>query len=126
MASISPLNRKLEGFTADAATSATLPGSYYYDPAIFAEEQDKIFARTWQYVGHVSMLPAPRAYIVRDVAGESIVVLRDGDGDLKAFFNVCQHRAHRLLEGEGALGATITCPYHLWSYDLSGRLRGCS
>jgi choline monooxygenase len=112
------------GFHSDPAFSATLPGRYYYDPAVFELERERVFFRTWQYVGHVSMLAAKGAYIVREILGESVAVVRGRDGELRAFFNVCQHRAHRLLEGEGTLSAAlVTCPYHAWGYDLEGRLR---
>ncbi|MGH6719339.1 MAG: aromatic ring-hydroxylating oxygenase subunit alpha [Alphaproteobacteria bacterium] len=113
----------LAGFDVDPARSRALPGSYYYDPAVFAREATAIFHATWQYVGHVSMLPRPGSYIVREILDQSVVVARDLKGDLRAFFNVCQHRAHRLLEGEGTLGAVITCPYHAWVYGLDGALR---
>ena len=69
------------------------------------------------------MLPETAGYLVRDIADESIVVIRDTEGELRAFYNVCQHRAHRLLEGEGTLGKLITCPYHAWTYDTTGQLK---
>ncbi|MGH6932743.1 MAG: aromatic ring-hydroxylating oxygenase subunit alpha, partial [Dongiaceae bacterium] len=104
--------------------SRFMPGRYYYDPAIHEREMAAIFNRSWQYVGHVSMLPEPGCFIVRDINDQSVLLLRDGTGALRAFFNVCQHRAHRLLEGEGRIDApVITCPYHAWSYDLTGELR---
>jgi choline monooxygenase len=103
--------------------SHTLPGSFYYDPAIFAHETDAIFARTWQLAGHVSQLSEPGDYITEEVGEESVIVLRDRAGELRAFYNVCQHRAHRLLEGEGRLKSVITCPYHAWCYGLDGALR---
>ncbi len=108
----------------DPARSYTLPGFYYYDREIYERETRSIFHRTWQYVGHVSLLREPGSYIVREIVDQSVLVLRDRDGALRAFFNVCQHRAHRLLEGEGRLqAAAITCPYHTWTYDFGGNLR---
>ena len=68
------------------------------------------------------MLAGPSRYLVREICDQSVIVLRDRDGDLKAYHNVCQHRAHRLLEGEGALPLRIVCPYHNWAYDHDGRL----
>ena len=105
------------------ARSYTLPGSFYYDPAICAHEKEAIFYRTWQYAGHVSQLAEPGDYITQDVADESVIVLRDATGRLRAFYNVCQHRAHRLLECEGRVKTVITCPYHAWCYGLDGGLR---
>jgi choline monooxygenase len=69
------------------------------------------------------MVAQPGAYIVRDILDQSVVVLRDTKGELRAFFNVCQHRAHRLLEGEGRVGGIVTCPYHGWAYGTDGALR---
>ena len=111
------------GFDRDPTRSRTLPGFYYFDPEVFERERRRVFHRSWQYVGHVSMLPEPGSYIVRDILDQSVLLLRDRGGEIQAFFNVCQHRAHRLLEGEGRLNAAaITCPYHAWAYDLSGAL----
>jgi len=113
----------LDGFIEDPATSWTLPGRYYFDPDIYARELDSIFYRTWQYACHVSLLSEPGQYFVRDIGNQSIFVLKDEHGEIRAFHNVCQHRAHRLLEGEGATGNRITCPYHAWRYGLSGELQ---
>jgi choline monooxygenase len=111
-------------FDMDPLRSRVMPGRYYHDPAVYRREMGAIFQRTWQYAGHVAMLPESGSYIVRDIGGQSVVLLRDGAGALRGFFNVCQHRAHRLLEGEGRLTApAITCPYHAWSYELTGALR---
>lgn len=114
---------QVPGFHEDPGQSYTLPGRYYHDPAVFQQEKPAIFYRTWQYVGHISRLSAPGDYLVREIGEQSVVVLRDGVGALRAFHNVCQHRAHRLLEGRGQLRKTIVCPYHAWVYDLSGELR---
>ena len=110
-------------FSDDPCRSHTLPGSYYYAPGVFELEKQAIFNRTWQYVCHVSRVAEPGRYCVRDIGDQSVVVLRDWGGELRAFHNVCQHRAHRLVEGTGRLGAAIVCPYHNWSYELSGELR---
>ena len=109
--------------TPESSVPATLPGKYYYSPEIYEQEKDRIFYCTWQYVGHISMLSEPSSYLVREIADQSVIVLRDTDGELRAFYNVCQHRAHRLLEGNGSLGRLITCPYHAWCYDQKGQLQ---
>ncbi|MEE2716668.1 MAG: aromatic ring-hydroxylating dioxygenase subunit alpha [SAR324 cluster bacterium] len=114
--------KALGNFTEDPQVSWTLPGFYYYEPEIYAQELETIFYRTWQYVCHVSRLRKPGQYLVRDIGEQSIIVLKDQAGEIRAFHNVCQHRAHRLLEGEGQLGKTITCPYHAWCYGLAGEL----
>lgn len=113
----------LENFDKDPAVSYTLPGFYYYDPDIYAREFPAIFYRRWLYAGHVSMLANVGEYIVRDIGDQSVIILRDRDGELRGYHNVCQHRAHRLLEGEGQIKTLISCPYHAWAYDFSGELK---
>ena len=110
-------------FSDDASRSHTLPGRYYFDDGIFEREKQAIFNRTWQYACHVTSLAQPGRYFVRDIGDQSVVVLRDREGELRAFHNVCQHRAHRLLDGAGVVGSAIVCPYHAWTYELSGGLR---
>jgi phenylpropionate dioxygenase-like ring-hydroxylating dioxygenase large terminal subunit len=116
------------GMHPDPGKSYTMASRYYTDPAIHALEQERIFARSWIYAGHESRLAEPGSYLVADFAEESVVVVRSRNGALNAFFNVCQHRGHRLVEGEGRLKLTFTCPYHAWAYDFDGKLRtarGC-
>ena len=80
-----------------------------------------VFARTWQMVGHVSQLATAGDLITATVGRERIVVANDGTG-INAFYNVCQHRGHQLVLEEQANMTDISCPYHAWLYDLSGRL----
>ena len=86
----------------------TLPGRYYTAPEIWAEEQERIFARRWVAVARSSDLAQPGDYRVPRVAGESVIVVRGQDGALRAFYNVCRHRGTRLCEAErGRLSETI-------------------
>src|SRR5262245_44004102 len=101
----------------------TLPSRCYTDAAIYARELELIFRRCWQPVGHAADLADAGRYLTGRVAGQDIAVVRGRDGSLRAFFNVCQHRGHRLLRGKGELDDVITCPYHAWGYGLDGRLR---
>jgi choline monooxygenase len=100
----------------------TLPGRYYWDPAILAREMDRIFLRSWLYVGHESQVAEAGSFMTFDIHDQGVAIVRGLDGRLRAFHNVCQHRAHRLLEGQGKI-AVITCPYHAWAYGLDGALR---
>ena len=103
----------------------TMPGERYTSEAILAEERERIFARGWNCVGRVSRLADPGDFIVREIAGESIIILRDRAGTLHAFFNVCRHRGTRLCREEsGHFGETIQCSYHAWTYSIDGRLVG--
>jgi choline monooxygenase len=94
----------------------------YIDPAFAALEVERVFRRAWLMVGLVNQLGERGDYLTFDELGESIVVLRDGEGALRAFHNTCRHRGTRLLEGTGNVQA-IRCPYHDWKYALDGRLR---
>jgi glycine betaine catabolism A len=103
----------------------TLPGRYYTSAEIFAEESDRVFAREWICVGREESITEPGAYVLADIAGESIIVLRDRAGTVRAFYNVCRHRGTRLCEApSGRFSQTIQCPYHAWTYRLDGRLTG--
>jgi len=113
----------LENFDFNPEKSVTLPGYYYYDEGIFEREKSSIFYHSWLYAGHVCLLDKPGKFVVRDIGDQSVLIVRHQDGQLRGFHNVCQHRAHRLLEGEGELRANIVCPYHNWTYQLSGELK---
>ncbi len=107
-------------------TAFTLPARYYTDPALFDRERDLFYRRMWVCVGRLEDMPSRGSYLVREVAGDSVLVVRTSEGaDVRAFFNVCRHRGTRLCGDEaGQLGGTIQCPYHAWTYDYHGRLLG--
>lgn len=100
----------------------SLEARYYTDPAVFEKERLGLLSRTWQYAGHVAQVRAPGDYFAFEIAGESLFCIRGRDGVLRSFYNVCQHRAHQLVEGSGST-RVVVCPYHAWSYELSGELR---
>ena len=100
----------------------TLPGRAYSDPEFFALEQERLFARSWSAVALAADV-APGSFVEVELAGESVLVLRDHSGSVRSFFNVCRHRGSRLCtETAGALERFIRCPYHAWTYGLDGRL----
>ena len=101
----------------------SLEGRWYTDPAVFARECRGLLARTWQFAAHANEIPAPGDYVTFEIAGERLFCIRTKAGEAKAFYNVCQHRGHQLLEGRGR-ARRIVCPYHAWSYAPSGELRG--
>lgn len=101
--------------------STTLGASAYTDKSVFDTELEKVFAHSWQYVGHVERVSKPGDYFVTKVAGESLLITRSSDGDLNVLFNVCAHRAARVAAGEGCK-ERFSCPYHGWTYDAKGRL----
>ena len=102
-----------------------LPGWIYADPEFFEAEKDAVFRRSWQIVCHENDIPDAGDFQTLDFLGEMVFVVRGEDGRARAFHNVCRHRASRLLDGtQGNCGARINCPYHAWSYGLTGRLMG--
>jgi choline monooxygenase len=102
----------------------TIPSAWYSDPAVYAAECRAVFANTWQLAGRLDQLAEPGAFVTTAIAEEPIAVVRDQDGQLRAFFNVCRHRAARVLEAECGKVSRLRCRYHGWTYDLAGRLRG--
>jgi choline monooxygenase len=110
--------------SAPAATPQALPARLYRDLDVVGLEQRLIFERTWQLAAHVSSLPGPGSYFTASAGDQPILLLRDQDGDLRAFRNVCRHRGSRLLSGSGDCGKAIRCRYHGWTYQLDGELIG--
>ena len=100
----------------------TYPWRWYSDPAVLAAERERIFRAAWHYVGHAGRLPEPSSYFACTTGGLPVVVTRDGDGELRAFLNVCRHRGSEIVGGAGQR-ETLQCPYHAWSYGLDGELR---
>ena len=82
----------------------SLEGRYYTDPEIFATERNGLLMRTWQFAGHVSQVARPGDYFAFEMSGENLFCLRDRDGEVRTFFNVCQHRAHQLVSGSSVGG----------------------
>jgi Rieske 2Fe-2S family protein len=103
----------------------TLPAAYYSDPAIFRHELERFFVARWIVAGRAEQVAERGDYFLREVAGESLIVLRDDAGAIRSYFNVCRHRGTRLCTAaQGRFAGTIQCPYHAWTYDLAGRLVG--
>ena len=103
----------------------TLPRDYFVSPAILGEEMEKIFLQRWLCVGREDRIPNPGDWFTQEVGTESVIVLRDRAGGLRAYFNVCRHRGTRLCEEHtGRFSETIQCPYHAWTWSLDGRLIG--
>ena len=102
----------------------SLPAWTYSDPEFFEAEVARVIRPSWQVVCHVSDVAEPGDFHTLDYVGESVVVVRDREGSLNAFTNVCRHRGARLLDGPSGCAKKLVCPYHAWTYDLDGRLTG--
>jgi Rieske 2Fe-2S family protein len=108
-----------------AQGAKTMPREAYHSPEVFARERDVIGRHDWHCVGREESLAQPGDYFVREIAGESLIIVRDRQGTIRAHYNVCRHRGTRLCEqASGTLSETIQCPYHAWTYTLDGRLIG--
>jgi phenylpropionate dioxygenase-like ring-hydroxylating dioxygenase large terminal subunit len=100
-----------------------MPKSVYTSPAFAEAERQHIFAAEWLCAGRADALPNPGDYLTMEIAGEPVIILRDREGALRGMSNVCRHRMSTLLEGRGTV-RSIVCPYHAWTYNLDGSLRG--
>src|SRR5476649_1268906 len=101
-----------------------LPAWVYNHAELTRLELERVLMPSWQIVCHVNSIPKPGDYETFDLGPESVMVLRDRDGSIRGFHNVCRHRGARLLDGSGNCPATITCPYHGWTYRHDGGLIG--
>lgn len=106
----------------NVAQAETLPSYWYGKPAVLADERKKVFSTTWQLVGHLEQIEKAGDFFTVEVAGEPIVILRDHELELRAFFNVCRHRGGPLAKGKGNCAA-FQCEYHSWTYALNGTLK---
>jgi choline monooxygenase len=120
------LRAKLAAFDPDLPLERahTIPSSWYFDPEVYAAECRHVFGATWQMVGRLDQVAEPGSYLTADVAGEPVLVVRDQEGTLRAFANVCRHRAAKVLTEPCGRASRLRCRYHGWTYDLAGRLRG--
>ena len=100
-----------------------MPKSVYTSPEFAEAEQRHIFAQEWLCAGRADALAKPGDYLTMTIAGEPVIILRDREGQLRGMSNVCRHRMSTLLEGRGNV-RSIVCPYHAWTYNLDGSLRG--
>lgn len=111
-----------QDFCKNPGKSYTLPARFYHDPEIYELEKRAIFFDSWLYAGHVSQLQNPGDYLTTRIRDQNLFVIRSHSGELNAFYNVCAHRGHELLKGQGRTNV-IVCPYHAWAYDFDGALK---
>lgn len=117
---MSPPNKAFS-IESDVSKAWTLPSHLYTDPAILAQEQEQIFGRTWQVVGHRGQAAKPGDYFTTELNDEPLLLVRGLDSKLRGFYNVCRHRAGPPAEGSGSR-KLFRCGYHGWTYDLDGSL----
>jgi phenylpropionate dioxygenase-like ring-hydroxylating dioxygenase large terminal subunit len=122
---LSSLRKDADRMTDSAEESYTLPARYFFDPGIYQREKELIFFKNWWFVGHVSELPQPGSYLTCQIFDQSILVIRGADNVIRAFYNVCTHRAYELVQGKGN-ARSFVCAYHAWSFDTKGCLRSAN
>ena len=117
-------NLKVVDTDHDPDAGWSLPAWLYSDPEFFDVEMARVIRPSWQVVCHVSDIPAAGDYHTLDFLGESVIAVRGQDDVVRAFTNVCRHRAMRLVDGPSGCAKKLVCPYHAWTYDLDGKLSG--
>ena len=110
-----------DGFDKSPSRSLSLRKEAYIGADWYNADLEAIVSKSWQWVCHVEKVREPGSYTTVEIAGQPIAVVRDREGVLRAFYNVCKHRAHVLLSGDGST-TRIMCPYHAWVYRLDGNL----
>jgi len=124
MADLSSAFELISAGEIDPDADWSLPGWLYTDQEFFDVEMERVMRPSWQIVCHVSDIAQAGDYRTLDYLGESVIVVRGDDGAVRAFSNVCRHRAMRLVEGPAGCAKKLVCPYHAWTYEPDGRLTG--
>ena len=121
---IAPMDLGDYTFEPDLARAATIPARWYTGPEMLEAERHHIFGRSWQAAGLAAWASRPGAWFACEISGEPVLVTRAADGVLRAFSNVCRHRAAPLLTAPCGQVSKLRCRYHGWTYDLAGKLKG--
>jgi Rieske 2Fe-2S family protein len=108
---------------AECLPGYTLPQPLYTDEAIYRQDLENLFFREWLFVAHDCEIPEPGDYLSYEIAEYDIIIVRAHNGDINAFHNTCRHRGSRLCDEHKGNKTQLVCPYHQWTYDLSGELR---
>lgn len=114
---------ELDTLIADVTPGRALPRGFYTSAAIYDHDIASFWNQSWIWVGHVSQIPDAGDYFLFDYANESIIIVRDRDGEVRAHLNVCRHRGSRVCTDASGNARSFVCPYHAWTFELSGDLR---
>ena len=102
----------------------SLPQAFYVEPVLFEADLEAVFETEWLFACNACEIPKTGDYLTLEVGRNSVIVLRDRDGEVRAFHNTCRHRGSRICTKETGRASVLVCPYHQWSYSLDGSLRG--
>lgn len=114
-----PLMQRL---AADTRIGYSLPQEFYCSDAIFNFDMDRIIGRKWIMAGHVSRIPNKGDYFLFRIGSEQIIIIRENENSVRAFFNVCRHRGSTICQTDSGNAPRLVCPYHAWTFGLDGRL----
>jgi Rieske 2Fe-2S family protein len=103
----------------------SLPGDFYRSQAVFRADLDRIWRQGWLFVAHSCELASPGDYVTFSVDADSLIVIRDDDGEVRALWNVCRHRGTQICEESQGRAGRLVCPYHQWTYGRDGSLISC-
>ncbi len=115
-------NELMTRLIAETQLGCSLPQEYYTSDAVFAADMDQIITQKWLLAGHVSRIPKKGDYFLFRVGAEQIIVIRENEESVRAFFNVCRHRGSTICQAESGNAPRLVCPYHAWTFGLDGRL----
>ena len=104
----------------------SLGQAFYKDPDIYQREIERIFMKSWLYAGHTSQVPNVGDYFLYELDNESVIVIRETVDSIKGLLNVCRHRGSRVCLSASGNANLLVCPYHGWTYEKNGQLRGAS
>ena len=123
---MSSLSEKLAQFNGSLPldVASTIPNIWYTDAEVAKRERSAVFGDNWLFVGRTEQVREPGQFFTLTIAAEPVLVARGEDGVLRAFANICRHRAARVMTEEQGCATKFRCPYHGWTYDLAGQLRG--
>ena len=117
-------NAAIAGLILNQPPNHSLKQEFYTDPVIFEREMEQIFLKSWHYTGHISRIPEKGDYFLYELGVESVIIINAGEGRVNALINVCRHRGSRIRTEPCGNEKLLVCPYHGWTYELSGKLRG--
>ena len=121
-----PLQQVLDMYNADAPLQEayTIPAAWYLDERVEGLEREHVFGGNWIAVGRADQIAEPGQFFTVELAGEPLVAVRDTDGELRSFYNVCRHHAAAVANAACGTVQHLRCPYHGWTYGLDGALKG--
>jgi nitrite reductase/ring-hydroxylating ferredoxin subunit len=118
------MNARIDAWLAERKRGFSLPQALYVDPAAFEADLQAVFASDWLFACNVCEIKRPGDYVTLEIGRNSIIVLRDRDGAVRALHNTCRHRGSRICATDRGHATRLVCPYHQWAYELDGSGQG--